>query len=103
MKNNKYDIGCFAVSKAGHDYNEIYVIIHSDSEYLYLADGNKKTIDKPKKKKKKHVQLVKCIDQDIQAKLNQDKLLINEDVKRAIKLYKISLDKVIFKFGHEVL
>jgi len=89
--NDRDQIGCFGVSRAGHDCNEIYVIINSDSEYVYLADGKSKTVDKPKKKKKKHVQIIMHIDQDIEKKLSQDKLLINEDIKRAIKLNKNNL------------
>lgn len=88
---NSYKIGYFAVSKAGHDCNEIYVIINVDSEYVYLADGKFKTVDKPKKKKNKHVQIINNIDQAIELKLSQNKLLINEDIKRAIKLYKNDL------------
>jgi len=88
---NRDEIGCFGVSRAGHDRNEIYVIINSDEEYVYLADGKSKTVDKPKKKKKKHIQIIVHIDQAIQTKLNQNKLFINEDIKRAIKLNKNNL------------
>jgi len=88
---NRDEIGCLGVSRAGHDCNQIYVIINSDSEYVYLADGKSKTVDKPKKKKKKHVQIIFHIDKAINEKLSQNKLLINEDIKRAIKLYKNDL------------
>ena len=88
---NRDEIGCLGVSRAGHDCNQIYVIINSDSEYVYLADGKSKTVDKPKKKKKKHVQIIFHIDKAINEKLSQNKLLINEDIKRAIKLYKNNL------------
>ena len=88
---NRDEIGCFGVSRAGHDRNEIYVIINSDEEYVYLADGKSKTVDKPKKKKKKHIQIIVHVDQVIQTKLSQNKLFINEDIKRAIKLYKNDL------------
>lgn len=88
---NRIKTGYFAVSKAGHDCNEIYVIIEVDSEYVYLADGKLKTVDKPKKKKKKHIQIVTNMDEAICTKLSQNKLLINEDIKRAIKLYKNEL------------
>lgn len=85
---NRFEKGYFAISKAGHDCNEIYVIINFDSEYVYLADGRLKTVDKAKKKRKKHIQVIKYIDQNIEIKIGQNKLLINEDIKRAIKLYK---------------
>lgn len=85
---NRLEKGYFAVSQAGHDCNEIYVIINSDSEYVYLADGRLRTLDKLKKKKIRHVRIIKTIDQTIAEKISQDRLLINEDIKRAIKLYK---------------
>ena len=55
----KFEIGMLAKSKAGHDKNHIYVIINADETYVYLVDGILKTLDKPKRKKWKHIQLVK--------------------------------------------
>ena len=82
-----YKNGYLAVSAAGHDKNEMYVIIQADQQYVYLADGKYKTIEKPKKKKKKHIQLINYIDPDIEKKFANSQLLINEDIKRAIKKY----------------
>lgn len=79
--------GCFAGSLAGHDKCRIYVIIDEDEEYVYLSDGVIRTVDKPKKKKRKHIQPVKRIDDNIAEKLEKHKNLNNEDIKRAIKLY----------------
>ena len=55
---NRYKIGMLAKSMAGHDEGKTYVIMAADHEYVYLADGKIRLIEKPKKKKKKHVQLV---------------------------------------------
>lgn len=55
----RYKVGMLAESLAGHDAGELFVIIGSDTSYVYLADGKKRTVEKPKKKKKKHVQLIK--------------------------------------------
>ena len=46
--------GFLASSKAGHDKDKIYIIIKEDAEYVWLTDGKIRTVDKPKKKKKKH-------------------------------------------------
>ncbi len=80
-------IGTFAKSKAGHDCNQIYVIINCDGEYVYLTDGRLRALDKPKKKKLKHIQVINYIDPVILEKI-QDNNLFNEDIKRAIKNYK---------------
>lgn len=60
----RYKAGMLARSKAGHDAGKIYVIIDTDDAYVYLADGRIRTLGKPKKKKKKHVQLI-CREYDI--------------------------------------
>ena len=57
-------IGFLASSKAGHDKDKIYVIIKEDAEYVWLADGKLKTLELPKKKRKKHIQLIKCFRDD---------------------------------------
>ena len=81
---NKY-IGCFATSIAGHDHNNIYVIIDADDEYVYLVDGKIRKVNNPKKKKLKHVQLIKRTDDTIAGSINNNVALSNEDIKYAIK------------------
>ena len=81
---NKY-IGCFATSIAGHDHNNIYVIIDADDEYVYLVDGKIRKGNNPKKKKLKHVQLIKRTDDTIRGKNYLKEGLSNEDIKYAIK------------------
>ena len=48
-----------AMSKAGHDKGALYVIIREEGEYVYVADGRIRTSDRPKKKNRKHVQIIK--------------------------------------------
>ena len=55
---DRYEIGMLAKSKAGHDKGHVYVIMKEDSSYVYLADGVHRTLEKPKKKKKMHVQVI---------------------------------------------
>ena len=81
-------IGKFATSKAGHDKTKLYIIIKEDAEYVYLVDGELKPIEKPKKKSKKHIQIIKKI-ADEQMFVNSAS--VNETIKRTIKLYKQSL------------
>lgn len=51
--------GCLARSLAGHDKDRYFIILEEDGEYVSLADGKSKTVAHPKRKKKKHIQLVK--------------------------------------------
>jgi len=79
--------GCFARSLAGHDKTEIYIIVGEEPGYVYLSDGKLKKVENPKKKKLKHIQPVKRADALIAEKLETQKELHNEDIKRAIKEY----------------
>ena len=81
-------IGEFAKSKAGHDKEEIFIIINKEEEYVYLVDGKSRILDKPKKKKIKHIQVINQIDEELQRKLETNLILRDEDIKRAIKSYK---------------
>ena len=53
-----YEAGMLARSKAGHDKAKMYIIKEVDDTYVYLVDGRIRTLVHPKKKKKKHVQIV---------------------------------------------
>lgn len=48
-----------ARSLAGHDKNKIYVITGMEGAYIYLADGRLRPVGNPKKKKYRHVQVIK--------------------------------------------
>lgn len=56
---DRWEKGMLAKSLAGHDKDMIYVIAEVEEAYVYLVDGRIRTLDRPKKKKKKHVQIIK--------------------------------------------
>lgn len=41
-----------AISRSGHDKDSIYVIVKEEANMVYLADGNLKPLEKPKKEQK---------------------------------------------------
>lgn len=85
-------IGKLAISKSGHDKGQLYVIVGEDERNLYLADGVLKTIDRPKKKNKKHVQLILRIPEEVEAILSSEKELKDLEMKRALKCYRMRLE-----------
>lgn len=52
------ETGWLAKSLAGHDKGQLYVVVGADEKNLFLADGRIKTLQKPKQKNRRHVQLV---------------------------------------------
>lgn len=83
----EYSFGSLALSKSGHDKDNVFIILKSDSEYIYLMDGKARNLDNPKKKNKKHVQVISYVDTSLQDKITKNKTIINEDIKRALKIY----------------
>lgn len=75
----RYETGMLVRSKVGHDAGNIYIIVDKDEKFLYLADGRIRTLDKLKKKKRKHVQLIN--------KVYDISILDNVAIKRILKLY----------------
>ena len=79
-------LGMFAVSKAGHDQGQMYVVLKEEGDSVLLADGRLKPIESPKKKKKKHIQLVKTgLNEDLVIKIKNQQPINNEEIKAAIK------------------
>lgn len=79
----------FATVKAGHDKGQIYYILRDDAECVYLVNGTTKPMEKPKKKNKKHIQLIKKVPQDV-LQIMKEKLPENQKIKKAIKTLKLS-------------
>ena len=50
--------GRLVLSTAGHDKGVVLCVLRQDGEFVYLADGRKRKVQKPKRKKLKHVELI---------------------------------------------
>lgn len=87
-------IGNIAVSMAGHDKGNAYVIVKEDAEYVYLCDGSLKLLEKPKKKSRKHVAVNKRFDTgETGRKLLEGEKVYDTEIKRIMKLYKTHVNK----------
>ena len=74
--------GMMARSKAGRDKGGLYLIVRTEGEYVYLIDGVRRPLAKPKKKKYRHIQIIKQVPE------NWDPDRISDDnVKRMLKEY----------------
>lgn len=82
----KTQFGSFVISTAGHDKGRIFVILRTDSEYVYLMNGIDRTFEKPKKKNKKHIDIISYEDEYLKVRQKDNKPIRNEDIKRAIKI-----------------
>ena len=60
-----YSVGDAVMSIAGRDSGKLFAIVGIiDENYLYIADGKSRKAGSPKKKKTKHIKLVKKAEGD---------------------------------------
>ena len=48
-------IGSLVYSRVGRDKGTLFLVIATDGEFAYLTDGDTRRLEKPKKKKLKHI------------------------------------------------
>lgn len=85
-------IGELATSKAGHDKDRLYMIVGEEGECVYLCDGRLRGVEHPKKKKKKHIQIIHSSAQDtliqiIKHNLPGERDEINRQIRKTVEDY----------------
>ena len=76
------DKSSLIVSKAGRDKGQLFYVIDTDEQYVYLADGKSRRLEKPKRKKRKHVQMVLRSETRVAAKLTDGDKVLNSELRR---------------------
>lgn len=85
-----YTKGQIVYAKNGRDKAKPFIIVNLEDDYLYLVDGNLRKLEKPKKKKIKHVQIVNQVDCNIKKKLDENLYILNSDIRKALEPYRNS-------------
>lgn len=80
-------VGSVVISKAGRDKGDWFVVLGLEGDYAMLANGNLRKVDKPKKKKLKHLQKTNYV---------SDK--ISEEMKNVGKITDSAVRKVLAEF-----
>lgn len=74
-------------SLAGHDKGNIFYVIDTQGEYVLLADGKGRKIERPKRKKLKHVALEAKIESRVSNKLRNGDKVLNSELRRELAEY----------------
>ena len=76
------NISDVVVSTAGRDSGEWFYVIAEDPIFLYLANGKDRSLEKPKRKKRKHVQKVLRSETRVAEKLRTGGKVLNGELRR---------------------
>lgn len=79
-------LGQLVVSTAGHDINKKFVVVCIiNDQYVNISDGYLRTVEKPKKKKIKHIQKLNYISDELNDKLESGTKVTNSEIRSFIK------------------
>ena len=70
------------VSTNGRDQGQWFYVIAQDPIYLFLANGKDRALDRPKRKKRKHVQKVLRSETRVADKLRAGDKVLNGELRR---------------------
>lgn len=78
--------GLIVRSKAGRDKGGLFIILKLEGDYAYVANGDLRKVDRPKKKKLRHLQLTGFVSEFVAARLKAGKVT-NQEVRKALAEY----------------
>ena len=56
MKRFPIEVGCFVRSTAGRDAGRLFIVIQEcDADFVLIADGGLRGLERPKRKRRKHL------------------------------------------------
>ena len=78
------DKSSLVVSNAGRDQGQLFYVIDADEQFVYLADGKSRRLEKPKRKKRKHVQQVPRTESRIAEKIRNGEKVLNSELRKEL-------------------
>ena len=78
------DKSSLVVSKAGRDQGQLFYVIDTDEQYVYLADGKSRRLEKPKRKKRKHIEQIPRTESRIAEKIRNGEKVLNSELRKEL-------------------
>ena len=82
----------FVLSRNGRDAGKRFIVIGIEEEiYALIADGKTRSVDKPKRKKIKHLKPEGKISSHISMKISSGEKITNNEIRRALAEYSAAI------------
>jgi hypothetical protein len=86
MMQDKFQVGRVVLAKAGRDKGKAFIIIQRlDADYVLIADGKGRSINKPKKKKIRHLTAKPALVQELREKLLAGRQVLDADIRKSLQ------------------
>ena len=83
----EFMIADVVVSTAGRDTGAMYYVIGTDDQYLLLVNGKDRTLEKPKRKKRKHTNKVLRSETRVAGKIESGDKVLNSELRRDLAYF----------------
>ena len=70
------------VSTAGRDQGKLFYVLDTEGEFLILADGKGRSLENPKRKKRKHASKVIRPDTRVAEKIRAGEKVLNSELRK---------------------
>ncbi len=77
-----FNISDVVTPTAGRDQGKLFYVIGTDPAFLYLANGKDRTLEQPKRKKRRHIQKVLRSETRVAEKLKTGDKVLNSELRR---------------------
>ena len=74
-------------STAGRDKGDLFFVLATEGDFLLLADGRRRRVESPKRKRRKHVELVQEGGGPAADKIRSSEKITNSELRKAIAAY----------------
>ena len=78
------DKSSLVVSKAGRDQGQLFYVIDADEQYVYLADGKSRRLEKPTRKTRKHNEQIPRTESRIAEKIRNGEKVLNSELRKEL-------------------
>ena len=74
-------------STAGRDKGDLFFVLATEGDFLLLADGKRRRVESPKRKRRKHVELVQEGSGPAADKIRSSEKITNSELRKALAAF----------------
>ena len=71
-------------STAGRDKGEAFFVLATEGDFLLLADGKTRPVERPKRKRRKHAKLYRSDGGSLSGRIRSSEQITNSELRKAI-------------------
>ena len=82
-----FELADVVISLNGRDKGKCFLVVGLEDGYSLLADGKRRRLEKPKRKKNKHLEAQRAMETQTAIKLKNGEKVTNNEIRRALAEY----------------